>query len=205
MAEAKPKPFDPANEQDVVLLQAQLNRYNALSGRTDAANPPLKLTGKMDAATKEAWLTFKKDTFADGSLNTGYLTDTLKFSRDELVALGVSKDALPEAGKPPKNPAAYDRDKPPAALVKAVQKKLGVEQTGKMDKATLAAVQADKRERWIDGRTNAGALEMLKKTVRSLEAARDTPNPGVSQAAGNDGENPAAPTRGGKDERAPAR
>ncbi|MDE3017139.1 MAG: hypothetical protein KGI29_09530 [Pseudomonadota bacterium] len=181
MADEQKKGFDPANKDDVKVLQGKLNEFNALRNSTQE---PLDITGEMDKATRAAWLEFKKETFADGSLSIGYLKDKkgLNFSEKELEALGVSPDAL---GDKPKNPESYDRNEPPKELITAVQKKLGVEQTGKLNEDTRAAIKDHKRKNWIDGRINAGALNRLDEEIKSLKAAKEVNMTGVTRSSGS--------------------
>ncbi len=144
---SEPKRFDPKNAQDIKGLQEKLNALNALN---KDKQPALELTGKLDEATNDAWLRFKKEVFADSSLNNGYLKDRFKLSA----------------------PQGMDRDKPPAEIVKSVQEKLGVKPTGSMDEATKAAIKDDKSSNWIDARINDGALEKLDAEIKSRNAAK---------------------------------
>lgn len=167
------KNFDEKKPESIKLLQKKLNEFNALKDEQNGTETePLEITGKLDGATKEAWLAFKKETFADSSLGIGFLKDKngMNFSDGELKKLGFSADALSEK---PKNPNSYDREKPSKALIKAVQEKLELEPTGKMDKATKDTIIAAKKDNWIDGRLNPGALEQLDGSIESMKEVLD--------------------------------
>ena len=169
----------------ITLLQERLNEFNALKSSEEKPKP-LDVNGELDEATQAAWLSFKKETFADSSLSIGFLKDKtgMGFTNEELVKLGVDPKALGEKGKKPEKPESYDRENPPKAVIKAVQEKLqeaqkkeGIEPehqikiTGKMDDKTKAVVLYQKKETWIDGRLSVGALNDLDDNVTALQAA----------------------------------
>jgi hypothetical protein len=157
MSDPKPaeyKAFDAKNPADIKLLQEKINEFNALNKPTQGEPAPaIETTGKLDPATKAAWIKFKKETFADGTLNAGYLKERFKITA-------------------PQGEKEYDATNPPAELVKAVQQKLKLEPTGTLDDATKAAIKQDKAEHWIDGRINQGALEKLESEIASRKSAQ---------------------------------
>ncbi len=172
----------------IALLQERLNEFNRLKASEEKPEP-LEVNGELNEATQAAWLSFKKETFADSSLSVGFLKDKtdkggMGFTNEELVKLGVNPKALGEKGKKPEKPESYDRENPPKAVIKAVQEKLqeaqkkeGIEPehqikiTGKMDDKMKAVVLYQKKEKWIDGRFSVGAINDLDDNVTALQAA----------------------------------
>jgi hypothetical protein len=153
-------------------LQKNLNEFNRLKDIGNGTETtPLEVTGELDKATQKAWKTFKKETFADSSLNLGVLLDK------EPKGMGFSMEKLKELGV---NPDIYDREAPPRKLVEAVQKELKLEipekERGKMDTATRDAILSFKKEKWIDGKFNEGALKKLDNSIRSMQDALELQN-----------------------------
>lgn len=149
--------FDPTKSDDVKKLQGLLNKFNSLSGHPVK---PLPASGQMDPATQSAWLAFKREEFADGQISLGYLKDRL--GEEKFASLGLDPD-----------PRKFNRDAPPPQAVEALREHLGIPADAAYgSKAFSEAVKKDKREHWIDGRTNKGALQDLEKKTESRQQDR---------------------------------
>lgn len=107
----------------------------------------------LDDATVNAMKAFKKEGFADTSLSANYLKDRFKLAPDTKY-----------------NAETANGVNPPTEILSYVQAQLHIKPTGKMDRATAKAITQDKRDHWIDGRVNAGALDAQ---INSLEVAKE--------------------------------